>query len=351
MYFSQVRIDPNDPDVVYLGGVGLHQTLDGGKTIATDVAAADPRRRACDLDRSGQLEPRDHRQRRRPRVVVRPGEDLDLLSQPAGRALLPRELRHGDAVQRLRRHAGQLRLVRPEPGARRGRHRQPSLDDDPGRRRLRRAAGSRTTSASSTASRRTATWSASIASPARRCRSGRRPRPASRPCAGTGTRRSSSRRTIRRSSTPRANKVFRSPDRGLSWVAVSPDLTANANRDDIVTMGVKGSDITISRDDGIVAWPTIVSLAESPKKPGVIYAGTDDGALQVTRDAGKTWTNVIDKVPGVPKGVFVSEVVPSRLRRGHRLRDVRRSPPERLRALHLRQHTTSARPGARSSAT
>ena len=40
MYFSQVRVDPNDPDVVYLGGVGMHQTLDGGKTIATDVARA-----------------------------------------------------------------------------------------------------------------------------------------------------------------------------------------------------------------------------------------------------------------------------------------------------------------------
>ena len=40
MYFSQVRIDPNDPEVVYLGGVGLHQTLDGGRTIATDVAAS-----------------------------------------------------------------------------------------------------------------------------------------------------------------------------------------------------------------------------------------------------------------------------------------------------------------------
>ena len=38
MYFSQVRIDPNDPEVVYLGGVGLHQTLDGGKTMATDAA-------------------------------------------------------------------------------------------------------------------------------------------------------------------------------------------------------------------------------------------------------------------------------------------------------------------------
>ena len=40
MYFSKVRIDPTDADVVYLGGVGLHQTFDGGKTIATDVAAS-----------------------------------------------------------------------------------------------------------------------------------------------------------------------------------------------------------------------------------------------------------------------------------------------------------------------
>ena len=86
--------------------------------------------------------------------VVRPGEDVGLHAQPAGRALLPRELRHGDAVQRLRRHAGQLQLVRPERGARRGRHRQPRLDhvqggdgfvvlQDPTRlaRRLQRVAG------------------------------------------------------------------------------------------------------------------------------------------------------------------------------------------------------------------
>jgi hypothetical protein len=59
-------------------------------------------------------------------------------------------------------------------------------------------------------------------------------------------------------------------------------LTSNANREDIVTMGVKGSDIRIAKDDGIVAWPTIVALSESPKHAGVIYAGTDDGNLQVT---------------------------------------------------------------------
>ena len=109
-----------------------------------------------------------------------------------------------------------------------------------------------------------------------------------------------------------ANKVFRSADRGLDWTAISGDLTSNANRDDIVTMGVKGGDIRISKDDGIAAWPTIVSLAESPKKAGLLYAGTDDGNVQVTRDAGKTWANVTAKIPDLPKGVWVSELVPSR---------------------------------------
>src|SRR5262249_4774037 len=61
------------------------------------------------------------------------------------------------------------------------------------------------------------------------------------------------------------NKVFRSTDRGDSWTAISPDLTTNANRDDLTIMGVKDSDVRISRNDGIVAWPTIVTIAESTK--------------------------------------------------------------------------------------
>src|SRR4030095_16515524 len=110
---------------------------------------------------------------------------------------------------------------------------------------------------------------------------------------------------------------------------VGTDLTSNANRDDIVTMGVKGSDIRISRNDGIQAWPTIISFAESVKRTGVIYAGTDDGIVQVTRDGGRSWSNVTDRITGVPKGIWVSEVVPSRYDEGtvyatfdgHRLND------------------------------
>jgi photosystem II stability/assembly factor-like uncharacterized protein len=109
-----------------------------------------------------------------------------------------------------------------------------------------------------------------------------------------------------------ANRVFRSTDRGDSWTAISPDLTTSANRDTIVTMGVKGSDINIARNDGISQWPAIVALAESPKQAGVFYAGTDDGNVQMSRDNGKTWTNITKRLPGFPANAFVSRVVPSR---------------------------------------
>ncbi|MDQ8161706.1 MAG: hypothetical protein P3C10_03880 [Gemmatimonadota bacterium] len=114
-----------------------------------------------------------------------------------------------------------------------------------------------------------------------------------------------------------ANRVFRSTDRGDSWTAISPDLTKNEKRDDIVTMGLKGSDIAISRNDGISQWPTIVSLAESPKQKGVYYTGTDDGTVSMSKDNGATWQNITKNLPGFPAGhAFVSEVVPSRFESG-----------------------------------
>ncbi len=108
------------------------------------------------------------------------------------------------------------------------------------------------------------------------------------------------------------NRVFKSTDRGDSYVAISPDLTQNLNRADIVTMGVVGRDIRIAANDGISAWGTIVSLAESPKLAGVYYTGTDDGTVSMSKDEGKTWTNVTSNMPGFPAGAWVSEVVPSR---------------------------------------
>jgi len=109
------------------------------------------------------------------------------------------------------------------------------------------------------------------------------------------------------------NHVFRSTDRGDSWTAISPDLTTNADRNAIMTMGVKGSDIKIAKNDGISAWPTLVSFAESPKMPGVYYAGSDDGTVSMSKDAGKTWDKALaDRMPGFVKGAWTSKVLPSR---------------------------------------
>ena len=135
-----------------------------------------------------------------------------------------------------------------------------------------------------------------------------------------------------------ANRLYRSTDRGLTWTPISPDLSKNQNRDEIETMGVKNSDIRIARNDGIVAWGTIVSFAESAKRAGVLYTGSDDGNLHVSRDGGKDWASVSDRIPNLPKETFVSEVVPSRFDEAHRLRDVRRPSQQRLRDLHLREH-------------
>ena len=126
-----------------------------------------------------------------------------------------------------------------------------------------------------------------------------------------------------------ANKVFKSTDRGDSWTVISPDLTSNANRDSITTMGLKGADITVSKNDGVSQWPAIVTLAESHRQAGVYYAGTDDGNLSVSRDGGKSWQNITRNLPGFPAGGWVSKVAPSRYDAGtvyvtvdnHRLND------------------------------
>jgi hypothetical protein len=112
------------------------------------------------------------------------------------------------------------------------------------------------------------------------------------------------------------NFVFRSTDRGDSWTRISPDLTTGADRNAQQIFGRVPDARTRSRHDGVRHWPAITSLSESPLTPDVIWAGTDDGMLQVTRDGGKTWKNVFDRVTGVPKGTYVSRVIASRHAQG-----------------------------------
>jgi photosystem II stability/assembly factor-like uncharacterized protein len=84
--------------------------------------------------------------------------------------------------------------------------------------------------------------------------------------------------------------VFRSTDAGHSWAEISPDLTRN----DRSKQGDSGGPIT--KDQYSVEYYDVVfTLAESPKQDGVLWAGTDDGLIQVTRDGGKSWSNVTPK--------------------------------------------------------
>ncbi len=107
------------------------------------------------------------------------------------------------------------------------------------------------------------------------------------------------------------NFLFKSTNRGDDWTKISPDLTNNQERDKQVIMGKVPDGETMSRHDGVQQWPAITSVAESSINKDVLWAGTDDGNLQVTRDGGKTWKNVAEKVPGVPKGTYVSRVIAS----------------------------------------
>lgn len=111
------------------------------------------------------------------------------------------------------------------------------------------------------------------------------------------------------------NRVFRSPDRGNTWTW-SDDLTKDQDREKLPIMGALPDKTTLSRHDGVETFGQIVTLAESPIKEGLLYAGTDDGNLQISRDSGKTWKNITAKVPGVPQNTYVSRVVPSRYAEG-----------------------------------
>ena len=113
-----------------------------------------------------------------------------------------------------------------------------------------------------------------------------------------------------------ANRVFRSTDRGHSWTAISPDLTLQIDRDTLQLMGVKGKDVTVARNDGVGSFGNMVTFEESRAKAGLYWAGSDDGQINVSRDAGATWMNVTAKVPGLPKWTYVSRVEPSRFAEG-----------------------------------
>ncbi|MFN6202041.1 MAG: WD40/YVTN/BNR-like repeat-containing protein, partial [Acidobacteriota bacterium] len=107
-----------------------------------------------------------------------------------------------------------------------------------------------------------------------------------------------------------ANRLFRSDDRGDTWQAISPDLTRQIDRDSLPVMGRIWGPEAIAKHQSTSFYGNIVALAESPKKEGLIYVGTDDGLIQVTDDGGKNWRKV-DQFPGVPERTFVARLLAS----------------------------------------
>jgi hypothetical protein len=120
------------------------------------------------------------------------------------------------------------------------------------------------------------------------------------------------------------NVLFRTANRGETWQIVSPDLTTNDPAKQKPSGGEISSDNTRAEFHC-----TIISIAESPKDPAVVWAGTDDGNVQVTRDGGKSWTNVAPNISGAPKFSWVSSISASHVDPGtayvtvdqHRLND------------------------------
>jgi len=108
------------------------------------------------------------------------------------------------------------------------------------------------------------------------------------------------------------NHLFKTLDRGDHWQLISPDLSKNEPAS------------TTRRSIDPINWSvmetgtggTITAISESQMTPGLIWVGTDDGNVQLTRDGGATWRNVRSNIPGVPEGLWVSRVEASRFEEG-----------------------------------
>ena len=111
------------------------------------------------------------------------------------------------------------------------------------------------------------------------------------------------------------NHLMKSTDRGSTWQEISPDLTKQIDRSELEIMGVS-EDRMLSRHDGTSSYGNITSVSESALDANLIYVGTDDGNLHVTRDGGATWDDVTSQVPDLPELTYVSGVVASRFDEG-----------------------------------
>lgn len=107
-----------------------------------------------------------------------------------------------------------------------------------------------------------------------------------------------------------ANYLFRSDDYGNTWQTISPDLSRQIDRNKLSLYGrVLGID-AVSKNESTSPYGAVIGFSESPKNEQLLYAGTDDGLVQVSTDGGKNWRKT-DKFPGVPANTYVYQVLAS----------------------------------------
>ncbi len=107
-----------------------------------------------------------------------------------------------------------------------------------------------------------------------------------------------------------AERLFRSDDRGNSWRVISPDLTRQLDRNELKIMGRVWSVDAIAKNASTSMYGALIALAESPVQENLIYAGTDDGLIQVSEDGGENWRRV-DSFRGVPEQSLVEDIIAS----------------------------------------
>lgn len=113
-----------------------------------------------------------------------------------------------------------------------------------------------------------------------------------------------------------AQYLYRSRDKGSSWTRISDDLTLNIDRDTLRMMGATVGPGALSRHDGQSNYGSLTAIGPSPLDSNLIYTGSDDGQVQVTRNGGRNWTNITPKIPSVPDQTYVSTTLASRHKAG-----------------------------------
>ncbi|MBK6485466.1 MAG: hypothetical protein IPF98_01070 [Gemmatimonadetes bacterium] len=104
------------------------------------------------------------------------------------------------------------------------------------------------------------------------------------------------------------NKLFRTRDAGQSWDVVSPELTRNQDWKALPIMGIVRDSTTLSRNDGVSDYGTITTVTESRHTQGTLLVGTDDGQVQLSTDGGTAWANVTARFK-LPAPRWVSKVL------------------------------------------